>query len=182
MSQVIIFHGTDCKPEDFWYQWVKTHLENQGHIVKLHHHPEINKTSLTEFIPAILDQYNFESDTILIGHSAGVPLILSILERINEALKQAILVAGFSEKLETNVEEPILQEKYDWKKIKENSSEFIIFNSPNDPWGCDDTQGRKLFEQLGGTLIIRNDGHFGSSKDPKYREFPLLIKLVGENK
>lgn len=57
--------------------------------------------------------------------------------------------------------------------------EIIFINSDNDPWGCDDKQGRKMFDKLGGTLIIRHDGHMGSEKfNQPYREFPLVVKLV----
>ncbi len=181
MSKVIIFHGTDCKPNFFWYSWVKTRLEEKGHKVLLRHHPDINKTPIDEFILPIMDSYDFDGDTILIGHSAGVPLILSILERINKPIKQTLLIAGFVQDLETGVREPILQDSYDLDTITRNSEQFVFFNSPNDPWGCDDKQGQYLFDKLGGTLIIRNDGHFGSSKDTSYTEFPILLRMIGDD-
>lgn len=55
--------------------------------------------------------------------------------------------------------------------------------SDNDPWSCDDKQGKRMFDKLGGTLIVRHDeGHMGSdSFNQPYKEFPLIIKLV-ENK
>lgn len=36
-----------------------------------------------------------------------------------------------------------------------------------------------MFENLGGMLIINNEGHMGSDtfKQP-YKEFPLLLKLI----
>jgi hypothetical protein len=46
-------------------------------------------------------------------------------------------------------------------------------NSPDDPYGCDDKPGRALFDRLGGTQIVRNDGHFGDHDQP-YDTFPLL--------
>jgi hypothetical protein len=181
MSNVIIFHGTDCRPEDFWYQQVKSDLSEYGHEVVVPYYEQINRLPIDEFITssAVVEDFRYDSDTVLIGHSAGVPLILSILERIEVPIKQAILVAGFSESIGAGVTDPVLQASYDWSKIRKNANEFVIFNSPNDPWGCDDVQGRKLFDRLGGTLIIRNDGHFGSSKNPEYKNFPLLVKLVG---
>lgn len=178
MKNAIIFHGTGCKPEDFWYGWLKQQLETQGISVELPHYQEINKTNIAEFLPTVLKTHTFDDDTVLIGHSAGVPLILSILESIQGAIAGVALVAGFSEQLEDNVTEPVLQPEYHWDAIKQRAGEVYIFNSPNDPWGCDDKQGRKLFDRLGGTLIIKNDGHFGSSKDPDYKEFPLLASIV----
>jgi len=40
----------------------------------------------------------------------------------------------------------------------------LFINSVNDPWGCNDKQGRKMFDNLGGTLVVNNDGHMGSNK------------------
>jgi hypothetical protein len=38
-----------------------------------------------------------------------------------------------------------------------------------------------MFDKLGGTQIIRNDGHFGSERfNQPYKEFPLLAKLVAD--
>ncbi len=35
-----------------------------------------------------------------------------------------------------------------------------------------------MFEQLGGTQIVRNDGHFGDVGQP-YETFELLDRLIG---
>lgn len=42
-------------------------------------------------------------------------------------------------------------------------------------YGCDDKQGRFMFERLGGTHIVRDDGHFGDVDQP-YESFDLLDK------
>ncbi len=39
MKNVIIFHGTDCKPEDFWYSWLKNELEKAGYTVEVPYYP-----------------------------------------------------------------------------------------------------------------------------------------------
>lgn len=181
--KAIIFHGTACKPEDFWYQWLKEKLEARGYEVELPYYPDINRTSIAEFLPTILQNHSFDNETVLIGHSAGVPLILSILESIDQTIAQAVLVAGFSSPLKPEFEpNVILQEKYDWEKIKAHSRDFLILNSVDDPFSCDDEQGRQIFNHLGGTLVIRNDGHFGSSKDPDYKELPVVERLIGVQK
>ena len=121
----------------------------------------------------------FNNETILIRHSAGSPLILSVLENINIKINKAILVAGFSKPLNKNSER-ILQNKYDWNKIKNNIKEIIFINSDNDPWGCNDVQGRYMFDKLGGKLIIlHGEGHIGSDTyHQPYKKFPLLKKLL----
>lgn len=177
----IIFHGTQCKPEDFWYQSVQRALEAKGYTVSLPYYEDMNRTPIAEFLPRILKEHSFDEETVLIGHSAGCPLILSILENIDVMIAQAILVAGFSSPLSPQAgTDVILQPSYDWEKIKAHTKDFVIINSVNDPWGCDDKQGRTMFDNLGGTLIIKNDGHFGSSsKNQPYKEFPLLERIAG---
>lgn len=177
MKNAIIFHGTECKPDDFWYQSIKSSLEADGYEVKLPFYENINLIPLEDFLPSVLESHELNEETVLIGHSAGAPLILSILEQSSVQVNKVVLVAGFS--LPLNGENvPILQSIYEWDKIKSNSKDFLIINSVNDPFGCDDKQGRVLFDNLGGTFIIRNDGHFGSSQDKDFKEFPLLERLL----
>ena len=65
-------------------------------------------------------------------------------------------------------------------KIKSNVKDIIFINSDNDPWGCDDKEGYYMFENIGGTLIVRHgEGHMGSNDfNQPYKEFPLLEKLI----
>lgn len=178
MKNAVIFHGTGCKPQDFWYMWLKDQLKTSGYKVELPYYPDINRTPILEFLTKVMRELSLNSETVLIGHSAGVPLILSILERIDQKIAQAVMVAGFSKPLEGE-RDVVLQESYDWGKIKEHASDFVFINSDNDPWGCDDKQGRHMYDKLGGTLIIRHDGHFGSAdQNQPYKEFPLLKKII----
>jgi predicted alpha/beta hydrolase family esterase len=183
MKNVIIFHGTDCSPDNefYWYKWLKNELEDHGYKVFVPHYPDINHEPINTFLPKVMNDHQFDTETILVGHSAGSPLILSILEKINIKVKLSVLVAGYSKRLPGETLDPVLQELYDWKKIKSSSEEFVFINSVNDPWGCDDKQGRTLFDNLGGTQIIRSDGHFGSeSQNLPYTEFPLLRDVILE--
>lgn len=177
MKNVIIFHAMGATPDAYWYPYIKYSLEKKGYTVSVPPLPNSDKADLKEWLPVALKEH-IDEDTILIGHSAGCPLILSVLEQIEVKIKQAILVAGFFEPLE--IPEPILQISYNWEKIKEQCKDFIFINSDNDPWGCDDKAGKKLFDHLGGTLIIRKgEGHMGSEtfKQP-YKEFPFLLRLI----
>ena len=129
----------------------------------------------------MLKSGEFNDKTIIIGHSAGAPLALAVLENIKVRIHKAVLVAGYARpKGKAKKPELILQEKYNWKKIKHNAKEIIFINSDNDPWGCDDKEGYFMFEHLGGKLIIlHGEGHMGSeSFNQPYKEFPLLEKLL----
>lgn len=175
MTNVIILHGTGCNPNLYWYPYIKQNLENKGYDVWVPTLPNTEEADLKEWLSFILENGIINEETILIGHSAGSALILSILEKINVKIKQAILVAGF-----IDLDSKILQTSYDWNKIKSNIDDIIFINSDDDPWGCNDTQGKKMFDKLGGTLIIRHgEGHMGSSSyNQPYKEFPFLLKLI----
>lgn len=120
-------------------------------------------------------------NTILIGHSAGCPLIFAILEKVNVTIHKAILVSGYARpKGNKKQAEGILQQTYNWHKIKQNVHDIVFINSDNDPWGCNHTEGMYMWKHLGGTLILREgEGHMGSDsfKQP-YTRFPLLEKLL----
>lgn len=180
MKNAIIFHGTDLSPDDptYWYAWLTQQLKAAGYEVEARHYPDINHEPIDTFLPKILDNHHFDEETVLVGHSAGGALLLSILENVDVVIPQAILVAGFSEEL-PNDHNPILQSSYDWGRIKAHVKDIYYINSTNDPWGCDEKQGRIMFDHLGGTQIIRNDGHFGlRNMHQPYKEFPLLERLI----
>jgi uncharacterized protein len=180
MKNAIVLHGTGCNPNSFWYPSIKQFLEKNSYSVWVPALPDPNVPDLKKWLPLVLKGGKFTKDTVLIGHSAGSPLLLSILENIDVTIQKAILVAGYSQMKSKDDNPLILQKDYNWNKIKKNVKDIIFINSSDDPWGCNDTEGLLLFKHLGGTLIIREgEGHMGSDsyKQP-YKEFPLLEKLL----
>ncbi|HSX36016.1 MAG TPA: alpha/beta fold hydrolase [Patescibacteria group bacterium] len=181
--QVVIFHGWGNTGESHWFPCVKAQLEQRGHTVLTPDLPDADLPDLAKWLPFANTLTTYDEQTVLIGHSAGWPLILAMLERLHTPVRQAISVAGFFEPLSEKPEDepPILQGQYDWKKIATNAHSFTFIHSDDDPFGCGDTTGRNMWEHLGGTLVIpKGQGHFGSN-DPKrdYPEFPLLVQLIG---
>lgn len=176
MKKAIIFHGTGGNPQNCWYPWLAQELVKSGYQVEVPHYPEHNKEPITTFLPKVLQNHSFDENTTLIGHSGGSPLILSILEQIDCVIPKAFLVAGYSTPPNSSVE-PILQPNYDWEKIKKNVGEIFFINSLVDPYGCNADQGRTMFNLLGGTQIIMNEGHFGDYNQ-EYPSFEVLKKLI----
>lgn len=179
MKNVIIFHWTLSTPNSFWFHYIKKSLSKDRYNVLIPQLPNADNPDLSLWLPFVLKEFQYNKDTILIGHSAGCPLILSILENIDVAVSKAILVAWFCKPI-NNYNSPILQKNYNWTKIKNNSKFFVFINSKNDPWWCNDKQGMIMFNNLWWDLIIRSDqGHMGSDKyNQPYKEFPLLKSLV----
>ncbi|MER7006218.1 alpha/beta hydrolase [Dactylosporangium sp. NPDC000555] len=172
----IIFHGTGANPDVVWLPWLGRRLTERGYAVQIPHYPDINVEPIATFLPKVLANHRFDEHTVLVGHSGGAALLLALLEHIDVTVPQAILVAGYCTRPNTS-DEPVLQEQYDWAAIKAHVRDLYFVNSRVDPYGCDEQQGRAMFERLGGTQIVRDDGHFGDYDQP-YDTFELLDKLI----
>lgn len=172
----IIFHGTGGNPDVVWYPWLARQLAERGYTVERPHYPSINQEPIATFLPKVLANHRFDEHTVLVGHSGGAALLLALLENLEVTVSQAILVAGYCTQPNTS-DEPVLQASYDWNAIRAHARELYFINSSKDPYGCDDKQGRAMFEQLGGTQIVRDDGHFGDYNQV-YDTFELVDKLI----
>jgi len=158
MKNAILFHGTGCTPSSYWFPSIKTHLENLGYEVSVPQLPDADNPILAKWLPVALGGV-FTEETVIVGHSAGGPLVLSVLENIQVQIHKAILVAGFGRPLRDDKEpQPILQNQYDWQKIKKSARDIIYINSDNDPWTIDDEEGLYMWRKTGGTLILREGG------------------------
>ena len=183
MKNAIILTAYGQSPDDFWYPYVKQGLEEKGYKVWLEQIPDYEVPKLEVNLPYVqkeLKTWGVGDETILIGHSVGVPLALSFLQGLEGKIKQGIFVAGFVSPLGPPEPNGILQKQYDWEKIKQSCDEFVFIHSDNDPWGCGEEQGKVMFENLGGTLVIKHDeGHFGTTvHNQPYKEFPFLLSLI----
>jgi predicted alpha/beta hydrolase family esterase len=173
----IILHGTNGHPQNCWYPWLGAQLEARGYTVEIPHYPGLNRDPIAEFLPMVLERHDLHEGTVLVGHSGGAALLLAILQHIDTRVSQAILVAGYATPPNT-AEEPVLQQTYDWPAIAGHARDLYFINSIRDPYGCDAAQGRYMFDRLGGTQIVRDEGHFGDIDDP-YPRFELLERLIG---
>jgi len=176
MKNVVLLHGYKGTPDNFWFTWLREELTALGYQINALQLPDAEHPSLEVWTPYAMRNAHFDQETTIIGHSAGCPLALSILDNLNQPIRRTILVAGFIRLKEMQDDDAMLLQVYDWEKLKNNGREFYFFNSDNDPWGCDHKQGEALREKLGGTLIVQTgEGHFGSKVfDQPYDRFPLL--------
>src|SRR5258708_25614091 len=178
MKNVVILHGTSETKDSFWIPWLTNELEKKGYTISTPALPDADHPNIKNWIPVALKE-TYTTETILIGHSAGGPLQLSVLESIDVKIKQAIVISGYAR--DNKAPEEILQVQYNWQKIAENVEDIIFINSDNDPWGCNDGEGRYMLDQVGkGKLIVpKGEGHMGSdSYNQPYKEFPFLLKLI----
>lgn len=157
--RAIIFHGTGGSPAYCWYGWLGQRLTGRGYQVEIPHLPGINVEPIDTFLPTVLAGRTFDDETVLVGHSGGAALLLALLQQLEVRVPMAVLVAGYSTP-PNEQPEPVLQAEYDWARIRAHVGDLYFLNSVQDPYGCDDRQGRALFDRLGGTQIVRPEGHF----------------------
>lgn len=174
-----IFHGTGGNAESFWIPWLAGELEKHHFEVWAPSLPDSNgQADLAQWQAIVNDQAPRKHYSLMIGHSAGVPLIWRLLSA-NFTADHVLSVAGFMKPLpNTTPDHPSYPRAIDTDSIKSNCARFTFFHSDNDPWGCDINQGEYMRQNLGGTHIIcSGEGHFGSNKfEQPYKTFPMLLQ------
>jgi len=184
IRRAILLHGTGAQPDFFWFPWLKRELEQAGLSVQAPQLPNADEPRLDTWTPFILGQCGLDENTVVVGHSAGAAVILSLLQSLEKPVARAVLVAGFSYPIpHMPADHPMLLPNPDWARMKGNCADIAFIHSDDDPWGCTHKQGEVLREKLGGTLVVKTGhGHFGSRVfNQEYSEFPLLrdICLAG---
>ena len=183
MKRAVLLHGTGGNDKDyFWFADTKDYLEQHGYQVWWPALPKADSPELETSMDFIEDSIpELDDQSILIGHSSACPLILSILQRENLHIKQAILVAGYYSAVGDVVSDKMIEKNgYDWAKITNAVDEIILINSDNDPWGCDDKQAHPVAEKLSAQFVLAHgEGHMGSgSYNQPYREHKLVKELL----
>ncbi|MCL5091009.1 MAG: alpha/beta hydrolase [Patescibacteria group bacterium] len=179
-------HGAGNDSSGNWFPWLKKELEKKGYLVWVPDLPNPDEPTQDEWLKTIFSHgWQFDSGSVLIGHSIGATLILRILEKLPEEIKidKAILVAGTLD-IGTNsahfiYKRGLVKEPFSWGKIKKSAKEFYFIHSDNDPYECDFKHGEVMQKKLGGELIIKKgEGHFNLEKESEYKQFPFLLELL----
>lgn len=184
MKKAVLVHGNGGSDTDyFWFADTKKYLEANGYEVVWLLLPDTNDIpNLAETVEYLKQHAPLKDGDIAIGHSSGCPVILYWLQNTDVRLAQVVLVSGLYDEAVCNEynRHMLPEEGFDFSAIKTKSDEFILINSDNDPWGCDDKQARPVAEKLGARFILaEGQGHMGSgSFNQPYREFPLLKDLL----
>jgi len=178
----IIFHGVGGHPDENWFPWLKEQLEPLNFNVIIPQFPTPENQTLENWLK-VMEKYKdqLNKDTILIGHSLGVPFALNIIEK--HQVKAAFLVAGFTGKVENEFDEGMktfAQRQFNWQKIKANCKDFYIFHSDNDPYIKLD-KAEELAKNFNTKVeLIKGGGHLNQSAG--YWTFDLLLDKIKANK
>ncbi|MDD5022919.1 MAG: alpha/beta hydrolase [Candidatus ainarchaeum sp.] len=180
MVNVFVFHGAGGHPEENWFGWLKRELEKTGSKVYVPEFPTPENQTLEEWLK-VFKKYDklIGKDSIFIGHSLGVPFLLTLIEKYK--IKSAFLVSGFTGKVENKYNDSMktfTYKKFEWEKIIKNCGNFYIFHSDNDPY-IPLSKSEELADNLKSKIIlIKNAGHFNSSSG--YDKFEELMEKISK--
>jgi predicted alpha/beta hydrolase family esterase len=183
MQNALLLHGTDGNSQINWFPWLKEQLEAAGYKVWCPDLPNADQPDLDIYIPFILsnNEWNFDSESIIVGHSSGAVAALGLLERLPESskIKATYLVGAFKNDLGWESLKKLYKKPFNFAKIRTKSAHFTFIHSDNDPY-CPLVHAEYLSQKIGGELIVKpGQKHFGMrSGGPQYKAFPFLLELI----
>jgi uncharacterized protein len=183
MKNALILHGTNNDSKKNWFQWLKTELEKIGYLVWVPDLPGADRPNTRRYNDYIFANKDFEfnNETIIIGHSSGAVEILGLLQKFPDNLKvsSVYLVGAFKDNLGEDSLSDLFIEPFDFEIIKKKVGEIIFFHSDNDPY-CPLEHAKYLAEKTGGELVFMSDQkHFSiSTAGEKYKQFPELLRKI----
>lgn len=183
MRNALILHGTHGNSSSHWFPWLKSELEKMGYRVwvpDLPHAERPNVKRYTEFINSG-KEFEFNEETIIIGHSSGAVAILGILQNLTKGVKvnSVHLVGSFKDNLGRDELSELFDNPFDFEIIKTKSGKFIFFHSDDDPY-CPLEQAKFLVEKTNGELVfLPGQKHFNiGTAGEKYKQFPELLEKI----
>ena len=180
MSTIIIVHGTNGNPDENWFPWLEKELEKRGFTVAVPQFPTPNGQTIENWMKTLAPfREDFGSDTILVGHSLGVPFILHVLETLDKTIAAAFLIAGFTGPLggkNDPLNASIAEGDFNWGVIRKNCRKFFTYYSDNDTRvPKEKTQGlaKRLYAE---ERLIPGAGHFNTAAG--FSAFPELLEDI----
>lgn len=181
MKNAFIFHGTGGYPEENWFPWLKTKLDEQGILTTVPQFPTPEGQSLESWL-AVMQPHESEIDqeTVLIGHSLGGLFLLRYLEQLGHSVGASVFVAASAGVKPIKLYEADSEFSggfdFNWGAIRRNAGTTAVFHSDNDPY-VSLGNGEKIAAKLGVTLHrITHADHFNTTAG--YTTFPLLQKEI----
>src|SRR5687767_7920472 len=95
MKRVIIVHGWADDPSQGWIAWLVKQLQEHGVEAVAPAFPDPEKPSTTEWVKVLAEKIGQpDEQTVLVGHSLGVYVVMRYLSEPGPPLAGAVLVAG----------------------------------------------------------------------------------------
>lgn len=183
MKNALVLHGTGGYPTENWFDWLKIELEKKSWKVWVPQLPDCDKPNVFKYNDFIFSNkdWEFNEESVLIGHSSGSVEILSLLQHLPEGKKvdTCYLVGSFKNNLDWDALDELFLEPFDFDLIKTKANKFVFIHSDNDPY-CPLEHAEYLSEKLDGELVIKpGQFHFSiGSAGERYKQFPELLEMI----
>lgn len=162
-TKVVLMHGKDKTAQDIWYPWLGGQAEKAGLQYVAPKLTTVEVPELSEWL-AGLDAAKPDENTVLVGHSRGGMAILRWLERLpagRRVGKVVLVAANAAHQPDKAGGDFFSDEDYDFKKIRQHCSQFVVIHSKDDPW-VPFTAGEHNAHGLGAQFVAYEDkAHFG---------------------
>lgn len=183
MKNALILHGTGGSSKENWFDWLRKELEKKEWQVWVPDLPHAENPNIDRYNTFLLENedWQFNSESVLIGHSSGAVAILGLLEALPEDVQvdTCFLVGAFKDDLGWDALKQLFIKPFDFAKIKRKAKHFIFIHSDNDPH-CPLEHAQYLSKELDGELIVQpGQKHFSiGTAGEQYRQFPFLLHLI----
>lgn len=186
MRNALILHGTDMDKDykqhlNNWFPWLKGELEKLGYEVWLPELPEAWHPDMDRYWNFLKD-FDYNEETILVGHSSGGSTVFGILNKLLESkkVKMAISVAGFYQDKGWGCE-GLFRELYNFEKIKKQAEKIYVIWSPDDPYITKDQTDYFCKNLNIEPIIYEGKKHFSLEGSPQFNKFPELLEIIKNN-
>ncbi|MCX6741383.1 MAG: class I tRNA ligase family protein, partial [Candidatus Parcubacteria bacterium] len=164
-----------------WRKGLRLKLEQEGRTVYCPDLPNTEEPNIEEQVDFVLKNTVIDKNTVLVSHSLGSVVIFKLLEKLNKKVAMILLVDPVVRPDFADRQRPMVAKscgwKFDWKKIKKLSDEFIILGDKE--FGTIfEKDLRDLAQQLDSNLILVKPeaGHFTAANEPT---IDALLERVG---
>jgi predicted alpha/beta hydrolase family esterase len=180
MKNALVLHGTSSNSGSNWFPWLKRELVANGYVVEVPNLPEADNPNIDTYNEYLLNNYKFDENTVIIGHSSGAVEILGLLNDYRFPaikLKACFLVGAFKGDLDWDALKGMVKD-FDYAKIAAHSSKFVFIHSDDDPY-CPIADAKDLCMKLHGSFVeFQGQGHFSFEANPKFDTFPDLLEII----
>jgi uncharacterized protein len=170
VKRAIIVHAWESSPDQHWYQEEKELLEEMGYSVSVPVLPGGLWPKLPEWLD-IIEEFKPDEDTILIGHSLGVPAIFRYLERSGQKVSEVISVAGFASDLGMDETRNFIDRVFDWDKIRKLAGKVVVIAQKDDPYIPIVVSEEVAIKTEGKLHLVEGNNHFDK----------MDLKLINDN-
>jgi len=170
IKNYVLLHGFDGNSDGIFFPWLKKELEKRGLKYQCPNLPNPQKPTEDEQVKFVLENCQFDQNTILFGHSLGAVVAMKVLEKLPIKIAGLVLAGCFTNPDFKDRPRPFHKTfswEFDFKKIRNNCGSIIILSDPND-YAVYFEQGKLLQKELSGNLIEQGGikPHFTNEQEP----------------